>query len=120
MAGNKALFKGDLKLVWDNPPVGDSQWRLYDLRTDPGETKDLQKERPQQFAAMQAEYEAWAKANGVLPVPEGYDPVRQVMINTFVNYWIPVYWPHGVAALLVLLGLVIALRRRAQRRRATA
>lgn len=120
LAGNKALFKGDLKLVWDNPPVGDSQWRLYDLRTDPGETKDLQKERPQQFAAMQAEYEAWAKANGVLPVPEGYDPVRQVMINTFVNYWIPVYWPHGVAALLVLLGLVIALRRRAQRRRATA
>ena len=120
LAGNKALFKGDLKLVWNNPPVGDSQWRLYDLRTDPGETKDLQHALPQQFAAMQAEYAAWAKANGVLPVPEGYDPVRQVMINSFVNYWMPVYWPHGVAALLALLGLVIALRRRAQRRRAAA
>ena len=120
LAGNKALFKGDLKLVWDNPPVGDAQWRLYDLSTDPGETKDLQHALPQQFAAMQAEYAAWAKANGVLPVPEGYDPVRQVMINSFVNYWMPVYWPHAVAALLALLVGVTVWRRRAQHRRASA
>ncbi len=116
LAGNKALFKGDLKLVWNNPPVGDSQWRLYNLSRDPGETQDLQKELPQQFAAMQADYAVWAKANGVLPVPEGYDPVQQVMINTVVTYWLPTYWPHGVATLLALLGLGVALKRRAQRR----
>jgi arylsulfatase/uncharacterized sulfatase len=118
LAGNKALFKGDLKLVWNNPPVGDSQWRLYNLSRDPGETQDLQKELPQQFAAMQAEYAEWAKANGVLPVPEGYDPVMQVMINTVVTYWLPTYWPHGVATLLALLGLGIALKRRAKRQNA--
>jgi arylsulfatase/uncharacterized sulfatase len=118
LAGNKALFKGDLKLVWNNPPVGDSQWRLYNLSTDPGETKDLQKELPEQFAAMQIEYAAWAKANGVLPMPDGYNPVKQVFINSIVNYWIPTYWPHGVATVLGLLGLVIAFKRRAQRRKA--
>ena len=118
LAGNKALFKGDLKLVWNNPPVGDSQWRLYNLSRDPGETQDLQKELPQQFAAMQAEYAEWAKANGVLTVPEGYDPVMQVMINTVVTYWLPTYWPHGVATLLALLGLGIALKRRAKRPKA--
>jgi len=36
LAGNKALFKGDLKLVLNNAPIGDGQWHLYDLRTDPG------------------------------------------------------------------------------------
>jgi arylsulfatase/uncharacterized sulfatase len=118
LAGNKALFKGDLKLVWNNPPVGDSQWRLYNLSTDPGETKDLRKELPEQFAAMQIEYAAWAKANGVLPMPDGYNPVKQVFINSIVNYWIPTYWPHGVATVLGLLGLVIAFKRRTQRRKA--
>lgn len=118
LAGNKALFKGDLKLVWNNPPVGDSQWRLYNLSTDPGETKDLQKELPEQFAAMQIEYAAWAKANAVLPMPEGYNPVKQVFINSVMNYWLPTYWPHGVASALGLLGIGIAFKRRAQRRKA--
>jgi arylsulfatase/uncharacterized sulfatase len=117
LAGNKALFKGALKLVLNNPPVGDGQWRLFDLRTDPGETKDLQTVLPQQFTAMLADYAAWAQANRVLPMPEGYNPVRQVMINTFVNYWIPTYWPHGVAALLLLLGAPAALVMRKQRHR---
>jgi arylsulfatase/uncharacterized sulfatase len=117
LAGNKALFKGDLKLVWDNPPVGDSQWRLYNLSVDPGETKDLQKELPEQFAAMQIEYAAWAKANVVLPMPEGYNPVKQVFINSVMNYWLPTYWPHGVVIALGLLGLGIAFKRRAQRRK---
>ena len=56
LAGNKALFQGDLKLVLNNPPVGDGQWHLYDLRADPGETNDLQKAMPAQFAALQAAY----------------------------------------------------------------
>jgi arylsulfatase/uncharacterized sulfatase len=120
LAGNKALFKGDLKLVLNNPPVGDGQWHLHDLSTDPGETKDLRQALPAQFAAMQADYAGWAKANGVLAMPEGYNPVRQVMINTFVNYWIPTYWPQGLAVLLLLLGLVTALILRARRRRSAA
>jgi len=120
LAGNKALFKGNLKLVLNNPPVGDGQWHLYDLSTDPGETRDLQRDLPAQFTAMQADYAAWAERNGVLPMPEGYNPVRQVLINSFVNYWIPTYWPHAVATLLVLIGAVTALVRRRSRRRAAA
>jgi hypothetical protein len=117
LAGNKALFKGDLKLVWNNPPVGDSQWRLYNLSSDPGETKNLQKELPEQFAAMQIEYTAWAKANAVLPMPEGYNPVKQVFINSVMNYWLPTYGLHGVATVLGLMGLVIAFKRRARSRK---
>jgi hypothetical protein len=50
-------------------------------------------------------------------MPEGYNPVRQVLINSFVNYWIPTYWPQGVVALLVLLGVPTLLLVRARRRR---
>ena len=119
LAGNKALFKGNLKLVLNNPPVGDGQWHLHDLSTDPGETRDLQRELPEQFSAMKADYAAWAERNGVLPMPEGYNPVRQVLINSFVNYWIPTYWPHAVATLLLLAAAVVALVRRRRRRRSS-
>jgi arylsulfatase/uncharacterized sulfatase len=115
LSGNKALFKGDLKIALNNPPMGDGQWHLYDLRADPGETSDLQKQRPQEFAAMQAAYAVWAKANGVLPMPDGYNPVKQVLINSFINYWIPTYRNTALAVLAGLIGLIVAgvvIRRR--------
>lgn len=117
LAGNQALFKGDLKLVLNSAPIGDGQWHLYDLRTDPGETNDLQQQRPQAFAAMKADYAAWATAQGVLPMPAGYNPVRQVMINTVFNYWIPTYLNSTIAVLAGMViagGLLIARRRRAR------
>jgi arylsulfatase/uncharacterized sulfatase len=117
LAGNKALFKGELKLVLNNAPIGDGQWHLYDLRTDPGETNDLRQQRPQEFAAMQADYAAWATAQGVLPMPEDYNPVRQVMINSAFNYWIPTYLNSTiavVAGMVIAGGLLIARRRRAR------
>ena len=117
LAGNKALFKGDLKLVLNNAPIGDGQWHLYDLRSDPGETNDLRQQRPQEFAAMQADYAAWATAQGVLPMPEGYNPVRQVMINTVFNYWIPAYRNSTIIALagMVVAGWFLITRRRRAR-----
>jgi arylsulfatase A-like enzyme len=119
LAGNKALFKGDLKLVLNNPPISDGQWRLYDLRVDPGETKDLQHALPQQFAAMQADYAAWARAQGVLPMPEGYNPVKQVLINSFVSYWIPAYRATAIAVTAGLAGLIAAVVWLRRRRRAS-
>ena len=89
LSGNMAIFKGDLKLVKNILPIGDGQWHLYDIVKDPGETQDLQQLLPQEFARMQADYDAYAKANGVLAMPEGYEPRSQVMVNSLVH----VYWP---------------------------
>ncbi len=121
LSGNQALFKGSLKLVKDLPPVGDGLWHLYDLATDPGETRDLQTKMPDVFKAMQADFDAYAKSHNVLPMPEGYRPARQVMINTFVNYWYPAYREtvlFGVAAVAGLAALLAVFLR--NRRRATA
>ena len=115
LSGSQALFKGDLKLVKNIAPVGDGAWHLYDMTRDPGETKDLQNQMPDVFKLMQADYAAYAKSNGILDMPEGYNPVRQVVINSFINYWIPTYKTPVLAALSTLLLITLAwfgLRRR--------
>jgi arylsulfatase A-like enzyme len=118
LSGNEALFKGDLKLVRIIPPLGDGQWRLFDIRSDPGETRDLQTRLPEQFVAMQADYAAYAKSHGVLPMPEGYDPIRQVLINSAINVYLPRYRMPVLVLIALLVLTVVLLRRRRHGRRA--
>ena len=89
LSGNAAIFKGDFKLLRNLPPIGDGQWHLYDLSRDPGETTDLQAQHPELFQQMISDYEAYARDNGVLPMPEGYDPINQVFINSMINVYLP-------------------------------
>lgn len=78
LSGNAALFRGDYTLVRNLPPTGDGRWRLHDLKSDPGETRDLAAAMPDRFAAMMADYRAYAKANGVLDMPPGYTADAQI------------------------------------------
>jgi arylsulfatase/uncharacterized sulfatase len=113
LAGNAALFRGDLKLVRNQPPVGDGRWQLFDIAVDPGETRDLAASRPQEFTTMQAEWARWAEAQGVLPIPEGYEPRRQVILNAMRFVYLPkLVW---AAAALALLGGIVYLWRRRRR-----
>lgn len=120
LSGNQAVFKGDLKLIKNIAPVGDGLWHLYDIRNDPGETRDLQSLLPDSFRDMQADYAAYAKANGVLPMPDGYDPIRQVQINALINVYIPRFKRTGLPILagLILLVLAVLFVRRRRRLRA--
>jgi len=69
---------------------------------------------------MQADYAAYAKANGVLPMPEGYDPIQQVQINALINVYVPRFLRTGLPILagLVLLVTVFVFLRRRRRMRA--
>jgi arylsulfatase/uncharacterized sulfatase len=119
LSGNQAVFKGDLKLIKNIAPVGDGEWHLYDIRNDPGETQDLQSQFPDSFKTMQADYAAYAKANGVLPMPEGYDPIQQVLINALVNVYVPRFLRTGLPILagsvLLVFAFIIVRRRRRMR-----
>ena len=113
LSGNRAVFKGDYKLLSNLAPVGDGQWHLYNIVKDPGETQDLQHEMPELFKSMQNDYAKWAKANGVLPMPEGYDPIRQVIINSLIFvYWPRYQWHLAALGLVLLLGAVWLWRRK--------
>ncbi len=105
LSGNAVLFKGDYKLVKNLPPYGDGNWHLYNIITDPGETTDLAASEPARFAAMQADYAAFAKANGVLPMPEGYSAPKQIFENALRALLVP----RLLASLPYLAGLGAAI-----------
>ena len=110
VSGNAALFKGSYKLVRNLKPYGDGIWRLYDIATDPGETRDLSKSDPAKFKEMMAEYRAYARRNGVLEMPEGYDSNAQIARNT-IGKMAARYWYVLLAAALMGLGLIYGLYR---------
>ena len=61
--GNKAVWKGSLKLLWD---WQERDWHLYDLASDPGETTELSDQHPDEKAQMIEIFDEFAAANGVV------------------------------------------------------
>ncbi len=115
LAGNAALFKGPHKLMRNLPPMGDGEFRLYDIRRDPGETNDLSKQLPERYRELLADYRAYEKAYGVLPMPEGYFYLDQVLENYIENNLKPKLRARAPGIFLVLLllaGFVFWRRRR--------
>lgn len=116
VSGNSALFRGDYKILRNRPPFGDDAWHLYDFVRDPGETRDLSRERPELLDELVRAYEAYAKDVGVLDLPDDYDAQSQVTRNTMAKQ----LEFHRGALAVAFLGLVVAitfLARRARRRR---
>lgn len=120
VSGHSALYRGDFKLVRTPPPLGDGQWRLYNIALDPGETNDLATQMPDLVAQLQADYAAYERRVGVAALPTGYTVDAQlehnVRMKQLQNYW----WVLAIAAgvLIALLWGVTVLVRRLLRKRA--
>jgi len=109
LTGHAALFQDDYKLVVNQPPLGDGQWRLFNIVEDPGETVDLASTQPVIFQRMLSRYQRYQRENGVLPVPSGYSQMRQLVANTLqAQYRDSVIVL--LLALLVLLPFYVAYR----------
>lgn len=124
VSGNSALYLGDYKVTRSVPPMGDGQWRLYNLARDPGETTDLSASEPAVKARLLAEYDAYAKRVGVLPMPEGYDSRAEVSRNIGARLLSNFPWLYGALAGILLVTVaaiwlgVRQMRRLLRRRRA--
>lgn len=81
LSGGAAVYQGDFKLVRNIPPYGDRKWHLYNLRSDPTESKDLTATDPQRVKSMSDEYVQYVKKNGVIEVPDDYNINAQAMKN---------------------------------------
>jgi arylsulfatase A-like enzyme len=77
--GNRAIRKGDWKLVseaWPIPQTLDTLetlplklWELYDMKTDRSELKNLADKYPDRVKEMAAEWQNWAERIGAVPKP---------------------------------------------------
>jgi len=102
LTGHSALFQGDLKIVRNLPPLGDGEWRLYDIVRDPGETRDLSVDLPDRFQTMLAAYASFEAENAVIPVSTDYNQTRQLVINMIRDR----FGPDILVALLTVLLLI--------------
>jgi len=66
----KAIRVGDHKGTWIGKPFGPSEWRIFNLRTDPGESKDLSTQKPKLRQRLIDAWDEYAESVGVIP-PEG-------------------------------------------------
>ena len=64
--GNRAVRQGDWKLLWLCSPAGTGGWQLYNVKSDPGETRDIASTLPDIVKTLQGRWEAYAKANNVI------------------------------------------------------
>lgn len=102
------LFQGDYKLVINQPPRGDGQWRLFNIVKDPGETVDLSASHALRFQRMLSLYEQYRLDNKVVPVPQGYNQIKQVMTNILLKQRDNVLV--ALLTLLLLLPFYVAYR----------
>jgi arylsulfatase A-like enzyme len=66
----KAIRIGDHKGTWIGKPFGPSEWRIFNLRADPGESKDLSTQKPKLRQRLIDAWNEYAESVGVIP-PEG-------------------------------------------------
>ena len=102
LTGHSALFRGDYKLVRNLQPLGDGDWRLYNIVRDPGEVEDLKAEMPDRLQTMLADYALFEEENGVEPIPPGYSRTRQLVINMLREQ-------NDAAILIALLMMVLLI-----------
>ena len=103
-------------MVKNIAPLGDGQWRLYNLLADPGEVRDIAATEPERFKTMLADYEAYALANGVLPIPKDFDLQKNGLRFGIQHFLIPklqAIAPWVALTLIVLIGGWVQIRRRA-------
>ena len=110
LTGHAALFQGDYKIVVNQAPLGDGEWRLFNIVSDPGETRDLKSTMPGQFQKMLSEYEQFKLDNRVAPLPQGYTQIKQLFSNVLQksasNFIIL------ILTLMVLIPFLVAWRMR--------
>ncbi|MEY8098322.1 arylsulfatase [Falsihalocynthiibacter sp. S25ZX9] len=81
LAGSSAVFQGAYKLMQNLEPKGLGDWELYDIETDPSELHDLAGEMPDLVEEMKTFYAEYSERVNLVPVPEGYNPLEQTVIN---------------------------------------
>jgi arylsulfatase len=86
--GTRAYIKGDWKALQMPLPLGSGKWELYNLATDPAETKNLADTEPEKLAELVADHAAYEKEQGVIySLPSVLNRFVQAQQLLFVLLW---------------------------------
>jgi arylsulfatase len=75
----KAFIQGHWKISRLPEPFGSGGWELYDLSSDPGETRDLASQHPDRLKSMGAAWEDFARDNGVFDHRGHFDTIYRAV-----------------------------------------
>jgi len=64
---SKAIRIGKYKATLNVEPFGSNEWQIFDLNTDPGESKDLSTQKPKLKKRLIDAWDEYAKSVGVIP-----------------------------------------------------
>ncbi len=74
--GLRAYFKGDWKILNLPKPFGTDDWELFNIREDPGETKDLSADYPEIRQDLINAWEEYQEKVGVV-----FDPIDMTRVQ---------------------------------------
>jgi arylsulfatase len=72
--GRAAYRRGPWKITWIEKPFGASEFELFDIDADPGESRDVRQQHPDVYRAMVEGFEQYERANGVVIVRPEFWP----------------------------------------------
>jgi arylsulfatase len=82
--GGRSIIQGDYSALYlsdlarnVDPSLSVGRWLLFNLKNDPGQTTDLSAQEPAQLQTLVAQWDAYAKRNGVI-LPAPGKPVGQI------------------------------------------
>jgi len=108
-AGHGALYKGDYKLVRNGRPYGDGIWKMYDIKSDPGEQSNLANVMPDKFAELIKDYDDYTTEYGVLEMGINYEPLLEIQ-NKLVARLVSAMKPWLVGLLILAVGVFVFKR----------
>ncbi len=85
LMANRAIRRGDYKLNCVPAPFGSDKWELFNVKKDPGETKDLSKELPEIYEQLIHDWAVYVAETGLVEVTrkisysEAYDELEKVL-----------------------------------------
>lgn len=70
--GQQAIRKGDYKLLYVPPPVGDDKWLLYNIKKDPGEVHDIADEEPAKLNELLDHWAEYVAETGLIEINKDF------------------------------------------------
>ena len=64
--GRQAVRKGDWKMIKQAQPYGEGEWELYNLKSDPTETKNVSAQYPEKIVQLLQEWESYKANNNII------------------------------------------------------